>query len=575
MDVETTNVKERSADDLFKDFKEVSITEFFRKNKAHLGYSGKVRSLTTIIHELVTNSLDACEESGILPDIEVEIREIGSEHYRFLERDNGPGIPVEHISNVFAKMLAGTKFHRNVQLRGQQGIGVSGVTMFCQMTTGKPMRIKTSTGDGKVNAVKLMIDITKNSADIIEQTEYSEYWRGTEIEGEVKSVKFNLSDTGPYEYLKRTALANPHARIALIDPEGRKTVFERSVDVIPRPPESQKPHPKGIEVDDLVNLSKQTSANKISSFLVGEFSRMSSGKVKEIQELIGKEKREVKGQIVEVYKLDMNKSPRKLTWADCEEIVKAIESIKFLAPATEGLQPIAEDHITKAVLNILDPEFQFVLTRPPKVYSGGIPFQVEVALAYGGHAGRPVEGGMKAEIMRFANRSPLLFDAGGCAITEAVKDVDWKRYGIKEFDNSPITIFINLISTYIPYTSAGKQTVANEAEVVKEIKFALMDVARKFQMFYSRQRREGEKEARRQMLLKYGTELAEGLSRLSGKNPDAKKIYKDLTALIEEKIKLANELEMLEDADEENGAAIPLEAQADELIEGVTEEKEE
>ena len=114
------NVKERSADELFKEFKEVSITEFFRKNKAHLGYSGKVRSLTTIIHEVVTNSLDACEESGILPDVEVEIRQIGDEHYRFIERDNGPGIPVGHISNVFAKMLAGTKFHRNVQLRGQQ-----------------------------------------------------------------------------------------------------------------------------------------------------------------------------------------------------------------------------------------------------------------------------------------------------------------------------------------------------------------------------------------------------------------------------------------------------------------------
>ena len=562
-------VKERSADELFKEFKEVSITEFFRKNKAHLGYSGKLRSLTTIIHELVTNSLDACEEAGILPDIEVEIRQIGEEHYRFFERDNGPGIPVGHISNVFAKMLAGTKFHRNVQLRGQQGIGVSGVTMFCQMTTGKPMRIKTSTGDGKVNQVKLMIDITKNSADMIEQTDYSEYWRGTEIEGEVKSVKFNLSDQGPSEYLKRTALANPHAKITFIDPEGRKTVFERSVDSIPKPPESQKPHPKGIEVDDLVNMSKVTKANKISSFLTSEFSRMSSAKAKEIQEMIGKEKREIKGEMIEVYKLDLKKNPRKLSWAECEEIVKAIETIKFLAPASEGLQPIDEEHIKKAVLNILDPEFQFVLTRPPKVYSGGIPFQVEVALAYGGHAGRPNETGVKAEIMRFANRSPLLFDAGGCALTEAVKEVDWKRYGVKDFENSPITVFINMISTHIPYTSAGKQTVAAEAEVIKEIKFALMDVGRKFQMFYSRQRREGEKEARRQMLLKYGTELAEGLAKLSGKNPDPKKIYKELITLVEEKIKLANELELLEEGEEENGD-VPTEA--DELV---GEEKEE
>lgn len=543
-------IKEKSADELFKEFKEVSVTEFFRKNKAHLGYSGKVRSLTTIIHEVVTNSLDACEEAGILPEINVEIRELGNEHYRFKVTDNGPGIPVEHIAGVFGKMLAGTKFHRNIQLRGQQGIGVAGVTLFCQMTSGQPIRIKTSTNNGKVNVVKLLIDITKNTADIIEQKEYSEYWRGTEIEGEVKGVKFNLSDSGAYEYLRRTAIANPHAKITLLDPEGRKTVFERSVNEVPKPPESLKPHPKGIEVDDLINMAKMTKANKVSSFLTTEFSRMSSAKVREIQEYIGKEKREIKGRIEEVYKLDLKKNPRKLTWAECEEIVKAIQNIKFLAPASEGLKPIGEEQIKKSVLNILDPEFDVVVTRPPKVYSGGIPFQVEVAIAYGGKAGRPTEEGVKAEIMRFANRSPLLFDAGGCALTQSVSQVDWKRYGIKDFENSPITIFINLVSTYVPYTSAGKQAVSSETEIVKEIKFALMDAARKFQMFHSRQRREGEKEARRQMLLKYSTELAEGLSKLTGKE-DPKKILKELRELIEEKIKLANELEMLEEEEEE------------------------
>jgi DNA topoisomerase-6 subunit B len=551
------DVKEKSADELFKEFKEVSVTEFFRKNKAHLGYSGKVRSLTTVIHEVVTNALDACEEAGILPEIEVEIKEVADEHYRFKVADNGPGIPVEHISGVFGKMLAGTKFHRNIQLRGQQGIGVSGVTLFCQMTTGQPMKIKTSTNNGKVHTVKLLIDITKNTADIIEQKEYSEYWRGTEIEGEVKGVKFNLSDSGSYEYLRRTAIANPHTKITLLDPEGRKTIFQRSVNEVPKPPESLKPHPKGIEVDDLINMAKMTKANKVSSFLTGEFSRMSTAKAHEIQELIGKEKIETKGKIENVYKLNLKKNPRKLTWAECEEIVKAVNNIKFLAPASEGLKPISEEQIKKSVLNILDPEFDVVLTRPPKVYSGGIPFQVEVAIAYGGKAGRPTEEGVKAEIMRFANRSPLLFDAGGCAITQSIGQIEWKRYGIKDFDSSPVTIFINLVSTYVPYTSAGKQAISSEAEVIKEIKFALMDVGRKFQLFHSKQRREGEKEARRAMLLKYSTELAEGLAKLTEKD-DSKKILKDLQALVEDKIKLANDLEMLEEAEDE----APAEAEA-------------
>lgn len=114
-------VEERRADDLFKEFKETSITEFFRKNKAHLGYSGSIRSLTTVIHEMVTNSLDACEEAGIQPEISIGIKKLGNNHYLVRSEDNGPGIPIKHISGVFGKMLAGTKFHRNIQLRGPAG----------------------------------------------------------------------------------------------------------------------------------------------------------------------------------------------------------------------------------------------------------------------------------------------------------------------------------------------------------------------------------------------------------------------------------------------------------------------
>ncbi len=512
-------IAEKQAEDLFKEFRETSVTEFFRKNRAHLGYSGKLRSLTTIVHEIVTNSLDACEEAGILPEIIVRIDSLNTEHYRVFGADNGPGIPLKHIPDVFGKMLAGTKFHRNVQLRGQQGIGIAGVTLFSQITTGKPIKIKTSTGKGKVNDVELMIDITKNRADILKTEEYSQYWRGTELIMEVKGVKFKLSERGPFEYLRRTALANPHLRITFIDPEGRKTIFERSTDKIPKPPVAIKVHPKGLEVDDIINMSKETKARKVNSFLVSSLSRVSNAKVKEIQERVS---------------FDLNKNPRKLTWAECEEIVNAIGEIKFLAPPTEGLEAIGGEQVRNAVLNILDPEFEAVLSRPPKAHSGGVPFLVEVAIAYGGHAGRSIGEGVKWEIMRFGNKAPLLFDAGGCAITKAVNSVDWKRYGIKDFENSPLTVFVNLISTYIPYTSAGKQSVAEDKEVVREIRFALMEVGRKFQMYHSRKRRALEREARKQILRRYSTELAAGLAKLT--NRDEGKILEELQKLIEERI---------------------------------------
>ncbi|MBU4265651.1 MAG: DNA topoisomerase VI subunit B [Candidatus Altiarchaeales archaeon] len=532
-------VEERRADDLFKEFKETSITEFFRKNKAHLGYSGSIRSLTTVIHEMVTNSLDACEEAGIQPEISIGIKKLGNNHYLVRSEDNGPGIPIKHISGVFGKMLAGTKFHRNIQLRGQQGIGVAGVTLFSQTTTGKPMKIKTSVGKGKVNEIELMIDISRNKADILSNNEYSQYWRGTEIQCELKGVNFTLREQGPFEYLRRTAIVNPHAKITFTDPEGRKTVFERSTDKVPKPPVEIKPHPKGTEVDDLVNMSKITDGRKVSSFLSSTFSRMSNAKANEIQNFINK------GEAP----FDLNKSPKKLTWAECEQITNAIKEIKFLAPPTEGLQPIGEDQIRNAILNILGPEFEAILTRNPTSHSGGVPFQVEVAIAYGGQAGRNIGEGRKVEVMRFANRTPLLFDSGACALTKSVNSVEWKRYGIKDFDNSAITILVNLVSTYIPYTSAGKQSVADDEAIMKEIRMALMEVGRKYQIFHSRQRRALEKEARKQILMRYSVELAAGLANLTGK--DEEKILKKLNTLVLEKLKLEAEIQTLEDDEEE------------------------
>ncbi|ODS36351.1 MAG: DNA topoisomerase VI subunit B [Candidatus Altiarchaeales archaeon WOR_SM1_86-2] len=553
-------VDEKKADQLFKEFKEISVTDFFRKNKAHLGYTGKIRSLTTVVHELVTNSFDACEEAGILPEITVEIQQLGKEHYRFIERDNGPGIPKKHIGKVFGSMLAGTKFHRNVQLRGQQGIGVAGVTMFSQMTSGKPLKVITSTGDGKIYDAKLMIDTGKNRADVVEEQVYdeSEYfgyesygeytptlndfydennppgqdkivnlgggnWHGTHVECEVKDVIYNLSEWGPYEYLRRTAIVNPHAQITFVDPEGKKTVFERTSSRIPDLPVEVKPHPGGVKVDDLVQMAKASVARNTTSFLLKSFSRMSRGKVREIQEHVS---------------FNLKKRPGLLKWAECEEIIDAFRRVKFLAPSLEGLSPIGEEQINASVLSILDPEFEAVLTRKPKVHSGGIGFQIEVAVAYGRGAGK--KGGENgdekgAEIMRFANRAPLLFDAGGCAITQAVRSIDWRRYDIGDFNKAPITVVVNLISTYIPYTSAGKQSVANEENIEKEIRSALQELGRKFTQFHSKRRRSQEVENKRKLLLKYCGEVATATAKLTGGDEDV--LYSNLTSLIEDKLK--------------------------------------
>ncbi len=506
------------ADTIFKEFREHSVAEFFKRNRQMLGYSGKIRSLTTIVHEYVTNALDACEEAGILPDIKVELEQLGPEHYKVITEDNGPGIPKKHVGNVFGKMLAGTKFHRFIQQRGQQGIGAAGCTMYAQITTGKPVRVITSTGNGMIYECSVMIDVKKNEPVISDEKEYPGTMRGTKVIGEFKGVKYVNNEYGPYEYLRRTAVANPHAKITFKDPDGAKHTWDRAVHILPKIPKPSKPHPYGITAHDLLDYASRTKARNIRSFLVQTFDRMSTAKAKEIEELTG---------------IDFNRKPDSITWEEAAAIVEAIKKVKFLAPSTKNLYPIGEKQIEKAILNVLEPEFHEVITRPPSVYRGGVPFIVEAGIAYGGKAGRSVGGSKKMELMRFANRAPLLFDAGADVITKVVNEIDWKRYGIKDVDNVPLTIVVNITSTYIPYTSAGKQAISDEEEIHKEVKLALQDIARRISISISRKARAHEKQQRKLTLVKYIPEIASALEKLTGK-PKAE-IEKKLMIIVERK----------------------------------------
>jgi len=510
-------------DKIFEQFRQHSVAEFFKKNRQMLGFSGKVRSLTTIIHEYVTNSLDACEEAGILPDIKVKIDELDKEHYRLTVEDNGPGIPKSHIGRALGQMLSGTKFHRYLQQRGQQGIGASGCTMYSLLTTGKA--IKATTGfDGKIIECNISVDFQTNAPVITETKEYDGEFKGLKIEAEFKEVKYEKSNYGVYEYLRRTALANPHISVSLVEPTGETMQFPRSVEIIPKKPMEIKPHPLGIGPHDLLDFAKRnTEHRRISSFLQDSFTRFSSGKVNELKELVPD--------------IDLNKKPEELTWEEAEKMVNAFKQMKWISPAMDAIVPIGKEQIEKSFNNIFSPEVLVVTERSPKVYRGGIQFMVEAALAYGGGVSA---AGKKGEIMRFANRVPLLFDSSGCAITDAVKNIDWKRYDIKNFDEEPVVVLINLVSVYVPYTSAGKQAISSEEDVIDEIKNAVMEAARGVQRYLSGRRRVHELENKRKVVTRYVTQLSNDVSDLAG-TKEKEKIKVQLMKIIEEKYLNSNE----------------------------------
>ena len=482
--------------DAFSKFKEYSVAEFFKKNRQMLGFSGKVRSLTTIVHEYMTNSLDACEEGGISPEIEVWVGEAGDERIRVKVRDNGPGIPKSHIGKALGVMLAGSKFNRYMQQRGQQGIGATGCTMYSIITTGQHVKV-VSTHTGRRVSAEIGIDFRQNKAVLSNLNEEGAEGHGLEVEALFREVKYEKSAKGVYEYLRRTALANPHATIIFNDPEGARFEFPKSVDEIPPKPVEVKPHPLGIEAHELLERAKGAKEySRVSAFLQNEFARVTLNKVKELQELLPD--------------VDLSKKPGALTWDEAEKIVKAFREVKWIAPATSSVIPIGRGQITSSLTNILNPEFVFVTERQPKIYRGGIPFVVEVGIAHGGQKG---SGG---ELMRFANRAPLLFDAGGCAITQTVKDIDWKRYGIRNFEDAAVSLFINFASVHVPYTSAGKQSIADEEEIVDEIRNAVQEAARVLAKHLSGKIREQEKGQKRKVIMRYVGQLSKDLAELSG-----------------------------------------------------------
>ncbi len=513
------------ADELFGEFREHSVSEFFRRNASMLGYTGKIRSLTTIVHEGITNSIDAAEAAGILPTIDISIKRVNDdpEHLKIVVEDNASGIPEQYIPDVFGKMLAGTKLHRTTQQRGQQGIGVSGATMFGQITSGRPTTVMTSTGNGEVIREDVMIDVDKNEGKVLRREKLKGKWRGTRVEIEAKDVVYMRSRYGPFNYIRMTAITNPHARISFVEPDGVLTIFENSTTKIPERPKPMPLHPWGIMSDDLLVLARHTKARSVSSLLSNELSRVSKRKAMEVCGLA---------------KVKPNNTPSTLTWEQAERIVSSFKHVKLMAPPTSGLRPIDKTDLENGMRQILNPEFLHTITRPPKVYRGGLPFIVEVGIAYGGNSGKSVGGRLDNEgmdndtgvdLIRFANRAPLIFDQGGCAITASVRSVDWRRYGV-DVDSSPLTLLVNVSSAYVPYASTGKQSIADGTEIIGEIRMAIMEAAREVKKFLFKRIRAKEKKERAGVFEQYLPVIAQKASKLAMvKEPDIKALLKKAT----------------------------------------------
>jgi len=489
------------AEELAKKQKEISVAEFFERNRHLLGFDNKRKALLTVVKEAVDNSLDACEEAKILPEINIQIVEMGNDRFRVTVEDNGPGIVKQQIPNIFAKLLYGSKFHTMKQARGQQGIGISAAVLYAQLTTGRPAKIWSRIAPTKpAHYYELHIDTQKNNPEIIKEEEIN--WKkenGVKIELDI-DASYQKGDQSVDSYLKQTAIANPHATIVYTNPKAEQLVFPRATDKLPKEPTEIKPHPYGVELGIMLKMLKNTECRTLQSFLTQEFSRVGPGTAKEICDKAG---------------LFTTMKPGELQLPHVEKLVEGIKNTKIIAPSTDCIVPIGEVLLEKGLRKEVAAEFYTAVSRSPDVYRG-IPFVVEVALAYGGaqSAEEPVR------LLRFANRVPLLYQQGSCSSTKAVVQTNWRPYGLSQSQGAipvgPLTLVISLVSVWPPFTSEAKEAIAHYPEIIKEMKLALQEAGRKLGSYVNKKKRVSDQQERMNIFENYIPEVADALARLSG-----------------------------------------------------------
>ena len=495
-----------SAHELAKKQKEISVAEFFERNKHILGFGNQTRALITSVKEGVDNGLDACEEANILPDIYVEIKNHEDGECRIIIEDNGPGVVKKQIPHIFGRLLYGSRFHAIRQSRGQQGIGISAVVLYGQLTTGKHAKIISKVETDRPAVVnEIAIDTNKNRAEVINRdTIHWDKPTGTRVEISIMA-DFKRGKRFVYDYLQSTSIVNPHAQIIYKEPDGTEHIFERTSEVLPRKAVEIKPHPYGVELGTLIKMAKHTKARQLNSFLKTEFSSMGD---------------RTTNMAIEKAGLEKNLNPKEMTREQFLALHKAFKKVKIMAPSTDCLSPIGETLIKRSLKHEtqeISPEFIITASRPPSVYSGN-PFQVEVGLVYGGNL--PKEESVK--ILRFANRVPLLYQQGGCVITQAISSIDWRRYGLtqpsgKGIPTGPAIFITHVSSTLIPFTSESKEAIADVPEIENEIKLAFRECARKVQQHINKKVRRAKTREKFDLITRILPEIAKKSAHMLGK----------------------------------------------------------
>ncbi len=543
-------------------FRALSPAQFFARYREIAGFSNPTRALYQTVRELVENALDATDSHGILPNIKIVVRrsQENSSHYIITVEDNGIGIPPQHVPNAFGRVLYSSKYVLR-QTRGMFGLGVKAAIIYGQLTTGSPVEVVTSTiGSRRIYYFKLRIDLKRNEPIILERGSWRKVrdWHGTiasiTIEGDWSRARRNV-----IEYIRRTAVITPYANIVFVTPDGEIYYYKRTIDKLPPPPKEVKPHPHGVDLEFLKELSKATQKTTVKDMLINSFQGLGEKTASEILRIAdidsGKEPAKLteeelsrlagvmKGidvdqlrrlrdstkastvvdmlqegviglaveetlRILDKIGIGPNTSPKQLTDEQLELIMHELNKIypRIKPPTADSLSPLGEDIIKAGLARVFEPEFVEAITRKPRAYQGH-PFIVEVGVAYGGKI--PVSDKYPI-LLRYANKIPLLYDEKSDVSWKVIESTNWDQYRVSF--PAPVIVLTHVCSTKVPFKGVGKESVADVPEIEREIRLGLREVLRRLRIYLSKKIREEEKRRRVIVLSRYVPEIARNLA---------------------------------------------------------------
>ena len=496
-----------------------STAEYFAKNLQQVGFSSPTKAVLTTLKEAVDNSLDACEESGILPEIIVTVKKIGagasksSDLVEITVEDNGPGIEPDDLAKVFGEYLASSKFGRGQCTRGQQGIGISAATTWAQLTNASGAKVTSKTAKMR-KAVSAVIDVDiKGNRGIMKHkntVDWDDKPHGLKVEFRIDGrIQLN-GDGGLLTYLEGTTLVNPHLKLSykLVDNDWVK--IERVSEVVPDIPGATLPHPHTMKLGEFMTHAGLYGKMDFGKFLKSGFSRVQDQTLKEL----------VKNGLP---KKLLDEPTTKLKEDQFKTAFQVIQKTELQSPSTKSVLTVGEESLAKSILRLGDVDFFSVVARKPRI-ADFKPVVVEVALARFLNRGG---GDESIQLLRFANRVPLQFDKSACAITRAVETVNWRAYGLQQSKDSlpvgPYVFAISVVSPFIKFKNASKETIDGSEELVEEIRRALMQAGQKLSRHIRKEHKEADLERKIAHIEQFGPILINYLGRITGAKEARKK----------------------------------------------------